>query len=198
MGPRDRHSILRFIAFCQNNILCAAIFCESELGADVAPEQFHVGEGRQETQNKDGSFRLWPGKKSRGLSPALCGGTCSLCCFLWLCLCGFHVQRETQSRGRLGSLLIWSLAAAWEGPGCLAGLPWAAALGEGRCLPRGSGLCLHPVCPRKAPGFSPKHGVPQLPPPREAGRSRLHRAKGRGRLRAARTRSLALSVSSSV
>ena len=69
MGPSDRHSILRFIAFCQNNILCAAIFCESELGADVAPEQFHVGEGRQETQNKDGSFRLWPGKKSRGPVP---------------------------------------------------------------------------------------------------------------------------------
>ena len=57
MGPRDRHSILRFIAFCQNNILCAAIFSESELGADVAPEQFHVGEGRQDAQNKGGCFR---------------------------------------------------------------------------------------------------------------------------------------------
>lgn len=71
MGPRDRHSILRFIAFCQNNILCAAIFSESELGADVAPEQFHMGEGRQEAQNKDGCFRRygWPGKKSRGPVP---------------------------------------------------------------------------------------------------------------------------------
>ena len=68
MGPRDRHSILRFLAFCQNNILCAAIFSESELGADVAPEQLHVGEGRQDAQNKDGCFRRdgRPGKESRG------------------------------------------------------------------------------------------------------------------------------------
>lgn len=156
------------------------------------------GGRRRRTKTAVSDFTGGLARRAGGLSPDLCGGTCSLCCFLWLCLCGVHVQRETQSRGRLGSLLTWSLAAAWEGPSCLAGLPWAATLGEGRCLPRGSGLCLHPVCPSKAPGFSSKHGVPQLPPPREAGRSRLHRAKGRGRLRAARTRSLALSVSSSV
>lgn len=46
MGPRDRHSILKFIAFCQNNILCAAIFSTLELGTDVGPEPFYAGKGR--------------------------------------------------------------------------------------------------------------------------------------------------------
>lgn len=45
MGPRDRHSILKFIAFCQNNILRTAIFSTLELGTDVGPEQFYVGKG---------------------------------------------------------------------------------------------------------------------------------------------------------
>lgn len=120
MGPRDRHSILRFIAFCQNNILCAAIFSESELGADVAPEQFHVGEGRQDVQNKDGCFRRdgWPGKKSRGACPLpFAVAHAPFAVSLWLCLCGVQVQRETQNRGWLGSLPTWDLTAAWEGWG---------------------------------------------------------------------------------
>lgn len=50
MGPRDRHSILKFIAFCQNNILCAAIFSTLELGADVGPEQFY---GKREMEGAE-------------------------------------------------------------------------------------------------------------------------------------------------
>lgn len=63
MGPRNRHSILKFIAFCQNNILCAAIFSASELGADVGPEQFYVGkEQRQQLQR----YRAGLGRRAGG------------------------------------------------------------------------------------------------------------------------------------
>ena len=64
--------------------------------------------------------------------------------------------------------------------GCLAGPPWVwPTLREGRSLPRGSGLCLHPVCPCKTPRFSQKHGVPQLPLP-QGGRVPAAQSEGPG------------------
>lgn len=183
MGPRDRHSILRFIAFCQNNILCAAIFSESELGADVAPEQFHVGEGRQDVQNKDGCFRRdgWPGKKSRGPVP------CPLQWHMLLLPCpcgsafvGFKFKGRHRTEAGWGASPPGASLQPGKDGGCLAGPPWVwPTLREGRSLPRGSGLCLHPVCPCKAPRFSQKHGVPQLPLP-QGGRVPAAQSEGPG------------------
>lgn len=50
MSPCDRHSLLKFIAFCQNNILRAAIFSWLDLGAALGPEQFHAGKRKLKAQ----------------------------------------------------------------------------------------------------------------------------------------------------
>lgn len=72
MGPRDRHSILKFIAFCQNNILCAAIFSTLELGTDVGPEQFYVGTERLKAKNTGGTSEF-PGRHGeKGHRPVPC------------------------------------------------------------------------------------------------------------------------------
>lgn len=71
MGPRDRHSILKFIAFCQNNILHAAIFSTLEPTADVGPEQLCVGKGKRKAQTTRGAHRdpHQPGKESHQAVP---------------------------------------------------------------------------------------------------------------------------------
>lgn len=202
MGPRDRHSILRFIAFCQNNILCAAIFSESELGADVAPEQFHVGEGRQEAQNKDGCFRCdgWPGKKSRG--PVPCPLQWHLLPLLFPCgsaFAGFTFKGTPRTEAGWGAPSSGALLQPGKDPGCLAG----ASVG-GRHLGRAGPChvvraCVSIQCAHARPPDFPQSMVsPSCHLPREAGRSRLHRAKGQDRLRAERMPSLALNASSTV
>lgn len=73
MGPHDRHSILKFIAFCQNNTLCAAIFSTLELGADMRPEQLYVGKGRLKAQTQRRQLQRFLaslGRRATGLFPA--------------------------------------------------------------------------------------------------------------------------------
>lgn len=163
MGPRDRHSILRFIAFCQNNILCAAIFSESELGADVAPEQFHVGEGRQEAQNKDGCFRRdgWPGKKSRG--PVPCPLQWHLLPLLFPCgsaFAGFMFKGTPRTEAGWGAPSSGALLQPGKDPGCLAGPPCAADTWGGQVPATWFGPVSPSSVPTQGPRIFPKAWCP--------------------------------------
>lgn len=164
MGPLDRHSILRFLAFCQKqHIVCCYSFFRVGTGADVLLVAASCGEGGRMRRTKtavrrDGRLMKW----RAGLSPALCTGTCSLGRVLVaLPLWGSSLQRGTQNRGWLRSLPTWGSLQPGKDPGCLAGPPWAwSTLGEGGGPCHGLGLCLHSVCPCKAPRFSQKAWCP--------------------------------------
>lgn len=112
MGPRDRHSILKFIAFCQNNILRAAIFSPLEPAADVGPEQLCVGKGKWKAQTTRGA-------RGDPQQPVPCPS-----------------QRPLPLQGSLGGEQVlvlkhpqWGLPEPGKNLGCVAGCP-----GTGRPL----------------------------------------------------------------
>lgn len=144
MGPCDRHSILKFIAFCQNNILCAAIFSVLEPGADVGLSSFMWEEGDRRHRTKAAAPEVpgRPMKKSHQPVSDLLSCTC------FLFTVGLAVQgssskgatgREEQMPGREPTQLGLPCS-----PG-RAGTSMDAAAPGGMSLTCGSALDLCPV-----------------------------------------------------
>lgn len=144
MGPRDRHSILKFIAFCQNNILCAAIFSVLEPGADVGLSSFMWEEGDRRHRTKAAAPEVPGGPMKKSHQPV--SDLLSCACFLFTV--GLAVQgssskgatgREEQMPGREPPQLGLPCS-----PG-RAGISMDAAAPGGMSLTCGSALDLCPV-----------------------------------------------------